>query len=96
MAGRKRRGTLIRGRRAPMIQLCPTCGTMRIHHANGLYSCPVPTEVTEAVKAFARSNGSRWKSKLCDLWTSNGDESQPLLRQARNMIGPSRIYKIAL
>lgn len=81
----------------PAIQLCPTCGQMRIHHPrNRLYECPVPRETTEALRAFKSANGVRWKSKLRDLWASGGDEDMPELRQARNLIGPTRIDKIRL
>lgn len=82
-------------RRCPNIQLCPTCGVMRIHHPhNAIYDCPVPKEVTAALLAFKVANGLRWKSKLRSLWNSGNDEG--LLRQARNMIGPSRLDKIKL
>lgn len=78
-----------------MIQLCPTCGQMRIHHPNReLYRCPVPKEVTEALQAFAREHGKRWKSALLKVW-DEGTESE-LLRQARNMIGKRRLYTITI
>lgn len=95
---------IINGRRCPKIQLCPTCGEMRVHHyakTGSLYDCPVPKEVTEALRRFAAENGPRWKSKLCDHWQkacadiSDMDE-RCLLQQARNMIGPRRLYKIAV
>lgn len=82
-------------RRCPRIQLCPKCGRMKIHHPRGdLYDCPVPSEVIQRLREFKQANGIRWKAKLRALWTSGQDEG--LLRQARNMIGPSRIDKIAL
>lgn len=86
--------TRIHGRTAPKIQLCPTCGRMRVFHERGLYACPVPYEVTERLREFARENGRTWKARLRHLWTVGQDEG--LLRQARNMIGPTRIGKIKL
>lgn len=87
----KTRG-IIHGRTAPPIQLCPTCGRMRVHHRAGLYTCPVPPAVTEALRAFAAGHGPRWKSKLCAMWERA--DGSPELIQARNMIGPTRLYKI--
>lgn len=87
--------TRIYGRTAPRIQLCETCGRMRVHHARGLYSCDVPPEVTSALRSFKASNGARWKSKLRDLWES-GQNNDELLQQARNIIGPTRLDKIKL
>lgn len=84
---------IIRGRRAPMIQTCPTCGHMRIHHPGAkLYECPTPKPVIESLKAFAKANGKRWKSILCQMW-ERGEGTTELI-QARNMIGPKRLYKI--
>lgn len=98
--GRKRvsRGNgIIRGRKAPMIQSCPTCGQMRIHHpGNNLYACPVPVEVTTALREYAKANGKRWKSKLCGLWTKGDPTLTAQLQMARNMIGPRRLYVINL
>lgn len=93
---RKSRGHgIIVGRRCPKIQLCPTCGRMRIFHPEAkLYQCPVPKEVIESLREYKRANGARWKAKLRELWTRGEDEG--LLRQARNMIGPRRIDKIKL
>lgn len=83
------------GRRCPKIQLCPTCGHMRVNHPGANYFlCPVPIAVSAAIRAFALENGKRWKSKLIELWASGRDDGY--LRQARNLIGPFRIYKIAV
>jgi molybdenum cofactor biosynthesis enzyme MoaA len=82
-------------RRCPKIQLCPRCGQMRCHHPGGLYSCPVPETVLDALRAFRAGHGRRWKSKLCHLWQSSAPRS-PELQQARNMIGPRRLDKITL
>ena len=85
---------IIVGRRCPKIQLCPTCGQMRVHHPDGYHVCPVPKDVTEAIASFAYLHGKRWKFALVRLWTSGKDDG--LLRQARNMIGPRRLYKITV
>lgn len=95
MAKKIRTRGMIVGRQNPPIQLCPTCGRMRIHHPDArLYDCPVPREVTAALKAYALANGVRWKAKLRALWDSGQDEGP--LRQARNLIGPTRIARIRL
>ena len=68
---------------------------MRVHHPNNkLYDCPVPDAVIAALKEWRRQNGKAWKSKLSSFWLSGKDEGA--LRNARNMIGPSGIYKIDL
>ena len=86
---------IIVGRRCPRIQRCPLCGQMRGNHPSGrLYDCTVPPEVTEALKAFARQHGKRWKSVLCRLWETA--EAGELLQQARNIIGPRRLYTISV
>ena len=96
MAKHKCRGTLIRGRRAPMLQLCPTCGVMRIHHPGSeLYKCPVRKEVTAALREYKRANGRFWKNNLRRAWELNETISQEL-QEARNVIGPSRLEKIEL
>lgn len=87
------RGIIV-GRTAPMQQLCPRCGKQRVHHVAGLYACPVPANVYAAVKAFALANGKQWRSKLLKLWEDGGETEE--LRAARNMIGPSRLYKISV
>ena len=74
--------------------LCPTCGKPRMLHVRGPNVCSVPPEVTERLRQFSAENGKRWKSILSRLWLRGEDEG--LLRQARNMIGPSGIYKIKL
>jgi ribosomal protein L37E len=82
------------GRTAPKSQTCPRCGKMRVHHQSGLYVCSVPASVTERLRKYRDENGKAWKSKLLALWTSGKDEGD--LRNARNMIGPSNLYKIDL
>ncbi len=73
---------------------CPKCGKLTLYHANGLYECPVPAEVTDALRAFKARRGVCWKYKLRVLWASGADED--LLGQARNMMGPDGIGKIKL
>jgi len=89
-----RKPSRIYGRRCPKIQLCPTCGRMRVHHGErGYYSCPVPATVIEALRAFRRANGKTWRSRLKAAW-GRGDDLGPELRQAKEMVGPLRLYKI--
>lgn len=49
----------------------------------------VPEEVKARVAEFARENGRTWKSALRHLWIQGKDDG--LLRQARNLIGPTRL-----
>jgi hypothetical protein len=72
---------------------------MRVFHPNADYfKCPVPKEVTEALRQFKQIYGTRWKSILTNMWTNGTEKAsgldEGLLRQARNMIGPSRLYKV--
>jgi hypothetical protein len=97
MGGSKGRGLIV-GRTAPIHQSCPTCGRMRIHHRAGIYQCDIPAEVTKALKAFAEANGKRWKSKLLAMWEKADypgfSHIKSELQQARNSIGPRRLYVI--
>ncbi len=45
-------------------------------------------DMHQALRDFAKANGRNWKAKLRELWASGGDDDQPLLRQARNRLGP--------
>lgn len=54
--------------------------------------CDVPDAVTAALRAFALANGKRWKSLLCRMWEKAEGSSE--LIQARNTIGPKRLYKL--
>jgi len=88
-----------RTRSAPMIQLCGRCGQMRIHHGPGkLYVCAVPDEVIEALREYRRERGKCWRHHLTRQWAghTNGAQVWPLLWQARNLIGPRRLYLIDL
>jgi len=68
---------------------------MRWRHPSGqYYECSVRPDITRALVEFRNQNGARWKAKLVALWESGQDDG--LLREARNMIGPSRLYKITL
>lgn len=48
---------------------------------------------------FAVENGKGWQQKLLDLWMSGKDASERdghLLRQVRNVIGPSGLLKLKM
>ena len=75
------------------IRLCTWCGRMNTLHDVNL-GCPVTPEVRRAIVDYARAHGRTWRSQLCWLWTNDGDVNEPLLRAARNIIGPSNLYKI--
>lgn len=94
---RKSRGRgIIRGRKCPRIQTCPTCGQMRVWHpGNDLYNCPTPKEAIEALRRYKAANGTRWKAKLKAAWKAKEDLG-PDLEKARVAIGPHRLHKITL
>jgi len=54
----------------------------------------IPPEVIRRVKEYKEVNGRNWKAKLRALWSSGNDVDSPLLRQARNLIGPSGLDRI--
>lgn len=91
---------IIVGQVCPRIRLCPTCGRMRVHHPAGLYACPVPAEVTRALRRFRAAHGTRWKAKLLGVWQAAcaavPEPDRGPLQQARNLIGPANLYKIDL
>lgn len=66
---------------------CLWCGRRR-----GTAECAVTHEMRDALANFAREHGRTWKAALRALWNSGKDEG--LLRQARNIIGPSRLDRI--
>lgn len=68
---------------------CLWCGKRRFAN-NGI--CGATDEMRLRIKQFADQNGRTWKSKLRALWTSGKDEG--LLRQARNIIGPSGLDRV--
>ena len=82
--------------------ICPTCGRRRLDHPDrNLLVCPVLPDVTAALRRFRDANGRSWKTKLvaaweqaCSLIADSGERA--LLQQARNLIGPKRLYKIVL
>jgi hypothetical protein len=51
-------------------------------------------QAIEALRQFAKANGRNWRAKLSALWLSGKDDAG--LRLARNIFGPSGIYKIQL
>jgi hypothetical protein len=67
---------------------------MSIDAKSGLTS-----EQIEALQSFAKRNGRCWKYKLCTLYMSGRDADQPeglFLRQVRNTIGPSGLYRMRI
>lgn len=52
----------------------------------------VSQEIIDELRSFANEHGRSWRSKLRRLWDAGGDTG--LLRQARNVIGPSGLDKI--
>lgn len=94
------RGIIV-GRKAPAQSLCPTCVRMRVYHKVGLYVCPTPVDVLQALSRFKAANGVRWKAKLCDHWRRacadiSDFAERSLLQQAMNIIGPGRLPKLVL
>lgn len=50
---------------------------------------PNPAQLA-ALQRFATRNGSRWKTRLMQVWSNGSDETEqdgPLLRQVRNQFG---------
>ena len=81
-------------------RLCPRCAQHCPCHYAGRV-CPITDEIRAALKAYAVENGPRWKAKLCAEWERacsgvSDIDVRALLQQARNILGPSRLYKIKL
>ena len=74
-------------------QYCPRCGLAPTDHPA---TCPVPPEVTARLIVFKKAHGVRWKAALCEVWMQGQDWNDCEFRRARNIIGPSRLYKIEL
>jgi hypothetical protein len=94
----KTRGIIV-GRTNPPIQLCPKCGSMRIHHPGArLYECPVTADVLDALRRYRDANGKRWKSLLTKAWEDARQvlDMDPALLRAKSLIGPRRLYKVTL
>lgn len=64
---------------------------MGIHRTEG---CQVTDEMIEAIRVYRTANGKIWKSKLAAAWT-RGEDLGDLLQQVRNIVGPTRLYKMA-
>jgi hypothetical protein len=78
-------------------QLCPTCGHLRsAHQPRDDQACPVPHSVLERLRSFKADHGTRWKSVLCELWFQGQDANDCELRHARNMIGPTGVYRLKI
>jgi hypothetical protein len=56
-------------------------------------------EQLAALRAFAARNGRSWKRRLCELFFAGREIEEPegpLLRQVRNTLGPSGVWKVKL
>ena len=56
----------------------------------------IPIEIFERLCEFRDQNGVQWLSKLQELWMAGEDQFDPLLRMARNVIGPSGLDRVKL
>jgi hypothetical protein len=72
---------------------CKWCGRRGVTRF-GPPECGATDEIRTALRDFAKEHGRTWKSKLRELWMQGKDDSSPLLRQARNVIGPRQLDKI--
>jgi hypothetical protein len=52
-------------------------------------------DMLAALREFAANNGRTWRNALLAEWSA-GHELGPELRQVRNLIGPSGLWKIKL
>ena len=64
--------------------------------ANHWTAATLPRDVVEALLAFRREHGRRWKAALREVWLQGRDEGIPALRRARNMVGPSDLDHVRL
>lgn len=55
----------------------------------------VAKALLDALQAYADANGARWKMKLVTAWM-NGEYMTPELQQARNVLGPTGLYKLRI
>jgi hypothetical protein len=53
-------------------------------------------EVMDTLREFARREGRCWKFRLRRIWENGEDADDPALRRARNLIGPSGLFKLKL
>jgi hypothetical protein len=72
---------------------CPRCGLPRSgrHYTDG---CKVDGELFKWLHDFALANGRNWRAVLRGMWMTDRDVDSPMARQARNIIGPTRIAKV--
>lgn len=67
---------------------CRRCN--RLHYGCINQGC-IPDDQWQELLDYAREHGWTWKAHLCDSWLAS-----ETLRWARNIIGPSGLYKIDL
>jgi hypothetical protein len=51
-------------------------------------------EMWDYLLAYRKANGKTWKSKLTTAWSEKPMSVGPILIQVRNIIGPTRLYKL--
>ena len=56
----------------------------------------IPADVLSRLRDFRQQHGPQWRSKLRLVWLAGRDGNDHLLRQARNLIGPSGLDRINL
>jgi len=54
----------------------------------------IPKDVKAALKKFKAKHGRTWKSQLSEAWLVGDDQMDQALRQARNVFGPSGLYRL--
>ena len=78
--------------RNSMQRNCQRCGSPFIGHP---FVCPMTDEMLAALRQYKDAHGRTWRSRLSLDWTV-GKDLGPALRQVRNIIGPSRMFKIRI
>lgn len=68
---------------------CKACGGR--NHKRSIQPC-ISADCLLALQAFAKEHGRTWRHALRLTWEQGKDEGP--LREARNVIGPSRLAKV--
>ena len=83
---RQRMGVGYRTRRQ-IEQAVADCGDMIVLQPG------VTPEMYDSVMLFRSRYPHTWRSRIRRIWATGGDEQYPLLRQLRNIIGPTGLEK---